>query len=173
MKRLVNSSTDARNYDLIIEIEYLNLDPDVVMASDTHVHEIPNSAQGEWEAFLLNMCHIFHKNGFEIKESQGSNRNGSLSQYYAIYPADSNKIVCYEILIILRVSDHPLLRGIDNGEAYYEKYAQENKYPEDKDFQEWELQQISVNGYAESSYVKAIRDVKKLVQDWKEVVSDS
>ena len=166
MKRLM-----THEYDLFIEIEYLNLDPDVIMSSDTNVDGIPNSVQGDWEAFLINMEHIFHKYGFDIKDSHSSNRSDSLSQYYAVFPAGFNKQVCYEILIILRVSDHPLIRGIDHGENYYEKYAQENKYPEDKEYQDWEFEQILVNGHSESSYAKATREIRKLVNERREIVT--
>ena len=167
MERLIKS-TRIDQYDLFIEIKQLNLDPDVIMSSDTNVDGIPNSVQGDWEAFLINMEHIFHKYGFDIKDSHSSNRADSLSQYYAVFPAGFDKQVCYEILIILRVSDHPLLSGDHDGD--YNRYAQQNKYSKDKAFQDWDFQQISVNGHTEYSYVKAIRNIRKLVNKWHEIV---
>ena len=172
MKRLINSYNDIHEYDLYIEIQYINLDPDIIVSSENTVDGVPFSVNGSWDAFLINMEHVFEKNGFEIKETHSSNRENSLSQYYAIFPVDSDKKLCYEILIVLRVSDHPLIRGVDNGESYYERYTQENNYPEEKDFQDWEFEQILINGHTEYSYVKAIRAVKKIVQDWKDVVSE-
>ncbi len=120
----------------------------------------------------MNIENVLRKNKFEIVESHESNRPESLSQYYAIYPADSDNRVKYEIMIVLRVSDHYLPRGVDNGNSYYEEYAQEHKVPENKSYQEWEFEQVTVNGQYSNSYVRAIRQIKQLVQSWKDAVTD-
>ena len=173
MKRSIQSSTDVRTYDLIVEIDYLNLGPDVVRSSDEHIDEVPRLVYAHWEAFLINMTNIFDKYGFEVKESHQSNRKDSLSQYHVVHPVGSNKDICYEVLIILRVSNHLLIQDIDNGTDHYKQYAQNNKYSKDKDFQDWVLEQILVNKQTTDSYARAIRNVKELVQTWRDAVSDS
>lgn len=172
MKRVIRSSTNTEKYDLYIEVEYENLTPDVTITSDTSVDGVPFDVRGSWDAFLVNIENILKKNNFEIVESHESNRSDSLSQYYAVYPSDSHNDMKYEIMIVLRVSDQYLPRGIDNGNDYYEYYAQQNKRPEDKEYQEWEFAQVTVNGRHSDSYIRAIRQIKTLVQTWKTVVTD-
>lgn len=171
MKRIIKSNTNIKKYDLYIEVEYTNLTPDIEITSDTSVEGVPFDVKGSWDAFLVNIENVLRKNKFEIVESHESNRPESLSQYYAIYPADSDNRVKYEIMIVLRVSDHYLPRGVDNDNSYYEKYAQEHKVPENKSYQEWEFEQVTVNGQYSNSYVRAIRQIKQLVQSWKDAVT--
>lgn len=172
MKRIIKSNTNIKKYDLYIEVEYTNLTPDIEITSDTSVEGVPFDVKGSWDAFLVNIENVLRKNRFEIVESHESNRPESLSQYYAIYPADSDNHVKYEIMIVLRVSDHYLPRGVDNGNSYYEEYAQKYKIPENKSYQEWEFEQVIVNGQYSNSYVRAIRQIKQLVQNWKDAVTD-
>lgn len=172
MKRIIKSNTNIKKYDLYIEVEYTNLTPDIEITSDTSVEGVPFDVKSSWDAFLVNIENVLRKNRFEIVESHESNRPESLSQYYATYPADSDNHVKYEIMIVLRVSDHYLPRGVDNGNSYYEEYAQENKVPENKSYQEWEFEQVTVNGQYSNSYVRAIRQIKQLVQNWKDAVTD-
>lgn len=172
MKRIIKSNTNIKKYDLYIEVEYTNLTPDIEITSDTSVEGVPFDVKGSWDAFLVNIENVLRKNRFEIVESHESNRPESLSQYYAIYPADSDNHVKYEIMIVLRVSDHYLPRGVNNGNSYYQEYAQEHKVPENKSYQEWEFEQVTVNGQYSNSYVRAIRQIKQLVQSWKDAVTD-
>lgn len=172
MKRIIKSNTNIKKYDLYIEVEYTNLTPDIEITSDTSVEGVPFDVKGSWDAFLVNIENVLRKNRFEILESHESNRPESLSQYYAIYPSDSDNRVKYEIMIVLRVSDHYLPRGVNNGNSYYEEYAQEHKVPENKSYQEWEFEQVTVNGQYSNSYVRAIRQIKQLVQSWKDAVTD-
>lgn len=166
MKRIIKSNTNIKKYDLYIEVEYTNLTPDVEITSDTSVYNVPNSVYGKWDSFIINIENLFDENGFEIAEQHSSNRQNSLSQYYAIYPANEEKEVVYEIMMVLRVSDHALPRGVSHGKAYYERYAQQNKRPEDKQYQRWKFEQIIVDGQYDDSYDEALKDAENIIEHW-------
>lgn len=156
------------SYDLVISIEYSISDESEgqIAASSDFEQSIPNSVYGKYDSFLINLEKAFHEAGFKIVENHGSDRPNSLSEYFAIYPADSNGDVVYTILVILRVSDHRLKRGKKHGYKYYNNYAQKNKYPESKEHQDWKFEQILVNGHSADSYDEAMSDVEELISRW-------
>ena len=152
-----------QSYDLVISIEYSIADSDAsIAASSDFEQSIPNSVYGKYDAFIINLEKKFEDAGFKIAENHSSNRPDSLSEYFAIYPADSDRNIVYTILIILRVSDHRLKHGY----KYYNKYAQEQKYPKSKEHQDWEFEQILVNNHSTSSYDEAMVDVEELISKW-------
>lgn len=153
-----------KNYDLIIEVIYdINGSITQICADDNL--DIPNLEYGNFDAFLINLEHLFTRNGFKIKEHHGSNNKRSISQYYAIYPANDNSVI-YDILIILRISDHQLPRGVNHGLKYFDQYAQDNKYPLDKTYQDWELRQIILNGKSVHNYRQGLHESKQIIQEW-------
>lgn len=166
MKKIIKSNTNIKKYDLYIEVEYTNLTPSVKITSGTSVYNVPNSVYGKWDSFIINIENLFDENGFEIAEQHSSNRQNSLSQYYAIYPANEEKEVVYEIMMVLRVSDHALPRGVSHGKAYYERYAQQNKRPEAKQHQRWKFEQIIVDGQYDDSYDEALKDAENIIEHW-------
>ena len=156
-----------QSYDLVISIEYSIADSDTsIAASSDFEQSIPNSVYGKYDAFIIKLEKKFRDAGFKIAENHGSNRPDSLSEYFAIYPADSDGNIVYTILIILRVSDHRLKRGKKHGYKYYNNYAQKQKYPKSKEYQDWEFEQILVNNHSASSYDEAIVDVEELISKW-------
>lgn len=173
MKRYIKNSTS--NYNLVITIEYSISDSSYnkISASENLEDYIPNSVYAKYDAFIINMENAFAKAGFIISENHSTNRTNSLSEYYAIYPANKHKKPIYTILIVLRVSDHKLKRGEKHGYNYYDKYAQENKYPESKQYQEWQFEQILLNDHSCKSYQDAILEVKQLISKWIDNSSDN
>lgn len=156
------------SYDLVISIEYSISEESEgqIAASSDFEQSIPNSVYGKYDAFIINLEKKFEEAGFMIAENHTSNRPNSLSEYFAIYPIDSNGEAVYTILVILRVSDHRLRRGKKHGYKYYNKYAQENKYPKSKDNQDWQFEQILVNNHSTNSYDEAMIDVEELISRW-------
>lgn len=163
------------SYDLVISIEYSiseELEGQIAAASDFE-QSIPNSVYGKYDSFLINLEKAFHESGFKIAENHDSDRPNSLSEYFAIYPADSSGKVVYTVLVVLRVSDHRLKRGKKHGYKYYNNYAQENKYPKSKEHQDWQFEQILVNNHSVDSYDEAMSDVHELISKWIEKSSNN
>lgn len=108
MKRYIKNSTN--NYNLVITIEYSISDSSYnkISASKNLEDYIPNSVYAKYDAFIINMENAFAKAGFIIAENHSTNDTNSLSEYYAIYPANKYKKPIYTVLIVLRVSDHKL-----------------------------------------------------------------
>lgn len=156
------------SYDIVISIEYsISGESEVpIAASYDFEQSIPNSVYGKYDSFLINLEKAFHEAGFKIVENHGSDRPNSLSEYFAIYPANSNGEVVYTVLVVLRVSDHRLKRGKKHGYKYYNRYAQENKYPKSKEHQDWQFEQILVNDHSVDSYDEAMSDVEELISRW-------
>ena len=148
-------------YDLVIQVDYVAENVAISASED-----MPLPIQGDWDAFLINIENILYENGFGIAEQHASNRQNSLSQYYGVYPANKDKTVVYRLLIILRVSDHPLTRGEEHGRHYYENYARKLKNPKTKQYQNWRLAQVIVQGHSTEDYWDALREFEKLVQKW-------
>ena len=103
MKRYIKNSTS--NYNLVITIEYSISDSSYnkISASKNLENYIPNSVYAKYDAFIINMENAFAKAGFIISKNHSTNRTNSLSEYYAIYPANKHKKPIYTILIVLRV----------------------------------------------------------------------
>ena len=165
MKKYIRNSGDCCDLTVIIEysIDYTN---NQVAASQNFEDSMPNSVYAKYDAFIINMEKEFAQAGFTLQEKHSSDRHDSLSKYYAIYPADSDKNPVYTVLIILRVSDHRLKKGQRHGYKYYNKYAQQNKYPTSKEYQFWQFEQILVNHKSCNSYDDAMIDIENLIHTW-------
>lgn len=101
MKQYIKNSTD--NYNLVITIEYSvsGSSYNKISASKNLEDYIPNSVYAKYDAFIINMENAFAKAGFIIAENHSTNRTNSLSEYYAIYPANKYKKPIYIYLYLL------------------------------------------------------------------------
>lgn len=156
-------------YDMLIEIECM-LDSNIDVAASTNLESI--LSDHDYVAFLINFENKIQEAGFVIAETHSSNRPDSLSEYYAIFPADKNRKPVYTIMIILRISDHRLPRGEKHGQAYYNRYAQENKYPQTKQYQQWKFETIRINKNPVRDYDDALLNVEYFLSKWRSKSSD-
>lgn len=159
-------------YDMLIEVECSLDEFSEVAASSKFEDVISDKTYNDFVSFLINFENHVHRAGFEIMENHSSDRPNSLSEYCAIFPANTDKKVVYTIMIVLRISDHKLPRGEKYGEKYYDRYAQENKKPDTKEYQYWEFDSITINKHPVHDYDDALLQVDDFLSRWSQKSSN-
>lgn len=165
MKRLVRkvygSAENAVYIDIIIEFAFLG---EVIEGTDTLPPDkiiLTDQEQADFEDFIYNIGGLINTFQFDIVEEHTSPYSKA-SQYYAFYPSDSDDELCYDKLYFVRISTHKRKSEKDIPfPKYYEKTAQQYKFPKSKKHQGYHVKQILVNNDYYESYEEAYDAIEK------------